>query len=309
MYNTELKERFLNDTFSSEYIKRNYIGLFNATEKYEEREKTDLNALSVSVLQEIVDSFRGASVPTRSNKVTAMKNYCEWCLKNGIVSELTWKRSSINYSEKNMAINTAIKSPMHLQKYLDEVFDKEEDNTSALIFRCYIWLAYAGVRETSINTITRGHIDLMNRKIIIDNRKFVLYEQAVPTIKKCMELTEFNYIHPNYGIAVRTRSDGDLLVRGTGDGDGVDLQVIRSELTRKSKRAISRGVQPIMISYSKVILYGVCYRAWQREIANGYLDIDTAVDELIYAKNLKNDVKAIKRIFKRDYEFWKQSLI
>lgn len=310
MFNKELKERFLNDVFTNDNIKKNYIVLFNYTEPYESREGMDLNALPVSVLQEIVDSLRGASVPTRSNKVTAMKNYCEWCLKNGFVSELTWKRVNINYSNSTtLSKDIMVKSPMHLQKCMDNVFNSESDNTSHLIFRCYLWLAYSGVRESSINAITKDNIDLNNRKIIIDDMNFVIYEQSVNSFRKCMELTEFNYIHPNYGIATKERSRGALLLRGTGENENINLQVIRSELARKTKRAIKNGAKSAMLSYGKAILYGVCYRTWQGEIANGVPDIDAGVRELIYAKNLRNDYKAIKRIFKRDYDFWKQSLI
>lgn len=307
MFNEKLKERFLEDAIHNNNRKNNFITLFNFTEQFENKENKDLNALSTAQLQEIINALPGGTMFNSENKVSMIKIYCEWCLNNRVIKELTWRKGSLNLDRINTIKETTIKNPIHLQKCLDEVFDPEESETNEIILRCYLWLAYIGLNETDAINITSDNVDLNNRKINVGEREFYIYEQAVCSIRKCIELKEFVINHPNYVGAKKERCSGNKLLRISGKSES-SLR-IREELSRKFKKYSEENNSQIRLSYNRVVSYGVFYRMLQQEIADGYLNLDAGLQELIYAKKMKNNPIVIKRGLKKDYELWKRAVI
>lgn len=307
MFNEKLKERFLEDAIHNNNRKNNFIALFKFTEQFEIKENKDLNALNPVQLQEVINALPGNTLFNSENKVSMIKVYCEWCLNNKIIEELTWRKGSLNLNRINVIKETTIKSPMHLQKCLDEVFDPEEDDTNEIVFRCYLWLAYIGLSETDAINVASDNVDLNNRTISINKKDFYIYEQAVCSIKKCIELDEFMINHPNYIGAKKTRCSGNKLLRTSGKSEP-SLR-IREELSRKFKKYSEENNSQIRLSYNRVVSYGVFYRMLQQEIADGYLNLDAGLQELIYAKKMKNNPSVIKRGLKKDYELWKKAVI
>lgn len=108
-----------------------------------------------------------------------------------------------------------VSSPLHLQRVLDEVFDKESEETIDVTYRCYYWMAFGGIKEDDTLLVRASDIDFANMEIVYQDTHVPLYREALPAFHKAAELNSFCYKNPNYSRTItRDRVSGDTLMRG-----------------------------------------------------------------------------------------------
>ena len=150
-----------------------------------------------------------------------IKRYIKWCKEDGLPNVT----DSVNYVKIDGEIGVRqrlVKSPLHLQVCLNRVFEKEEEDTIDILYRCFFWMAYAGISEADTLKIKISDVDLLNRKIVYNNIEYPIYDEAFRAFKKCIELNYFDKKHPRYNNPLRRyRVEGDMLLRGCGGKDSI----------------------------------------------------------------------------------------
>lgn len=149
---------------------------------------------------------------------------------------LALRRAGLSKVKRQM-----ISSPLHLQRVLDEVFDKESEETIDVIYRCYYWMAFGGIKEDDTLLVKASDIDFANMEIAYKDTHIPLYREALPAFHKAAELNSFRYKNPNYSrTIIRDRVPGDTLMRGIRAV--TKTATLRSILSKKSAKAIEDGL-------------------------------------------------------------------
>ena len=205
-----------------------------------------------------------------------------------------------------------VASPLHLQMYLDQVFDKESQETIDNIYRCYYWMAYGGISEEDTLFINRSDVDLELMLIRYNNTSVPIYREALPAFRNAMQLSSFVYLHPNYTKTIRRdRVPGEELMRGIKAT--TKTMTIRSSLSRRSADAIKAGKTEQQLSFYRVWLSGLFYRIYERERAGVPVDFSEAAVNFMEGKTyvlcgrekIEHKQNRIERDYMEDYQRWK----
>ena len=306
MFNEELKDRFSKEYSDSISMRKACYRAFTALEKYETEWGADLCTQPVEVVQKVIDELTGLRSKSINSRFSIYKEYVKWCIKNNIPGAcdgtLMVDVSGIEKMRKH-----TVKNPRHLQRYLDEICDKESDFTTDNTMRCYHWLAYSGMNEEEILLVSKNHIDFQKMSIVFNNNEYPIYREAVPCIVNCINLVQFRFKHPNYSAdkdVFRNRVSGDLLMRGIRGTPS--LASIRTELSRRSRKCIEDGRTSMQLSYRRIWLSGLFYRMYEDELAGFEPDFYSIVLKENKGKKYKldsgrNTIEAIYRKLAKDY--------
>ena len=313
MYNEYQKMRFISQYRDSD---RGSIGsicesIFNTFEPYEEMWGADLCTRTKEELQPVIDKMMGLRSRTKYTKLLVLKDYVRWCLVMKVDGA---KDDMLHIKEIGLDVvrTHTVKNPMELQRYLDVICEPESLKTLDNIYRCYYWLAYAGMEEEDILCVKSSDVDFDNM-VVHYPKKYTtvpIYKEAVAAMKNCVCLDSFVYIHPNYKKEIlRHRIDGDMIFRGVRGH--ITTPSMKAELSRRSKQ--NEEYTDLKLSYYRVWLSGVFYRMYIDEI-NG---IEPYFEEIVVSqmreKSYKIDTEKQKEIkrkqlvreYKDDYERWK----
>lgn len=314
MYNKDLKCEFIQQYTQSATAIQTCEAVFNVFEKYEEEMGADLCTLSVEQLQPIIDKALGNRIRGRMSKYAILKKYVEWCVSAG-VEDATDNILKIDISGTEKMRMCSVANPLGLQLYCDSIFKPENKESIDNIYRCFLWLGYAGMLEQDIMNITVDDVDLSNMVVKYNGESYPIYSYALPAIKNCVMLKSFVYEHGGYKSAIyKRRVEGDKLIRGiTGT---YSLSTIRSEITRKSIKAGHENKHMPRLSYKRVFISGLFYRTFEREKAGIPVDFSDAVNKFVLGKkydfssgksNMKLKKSQILHDFEVDYERWKKA--
>ena len=206
-----------------------------------------------------------------------------------------------------------IASPKHLQNYLNAICEPANMKATDNIYRCYYWLAYAGMAEEDIFKVKCSDVDF-NKLIVQYNQKYTvvpIYPEGLEAFHNCVELSQFRYIHPNITKEIwKDRADGDILIRGIKSVS--TIKAFRVELSRRSKQKSDKT--PLKLSHFRVWLSGVFYRMYEQEIIGVPPDFNAIVAQQMEGKTYKldsgrNTIEAkhrqLVRDYEEDYERWK----
>ena len=311
MYNKSLKNQYLESKDISKSTKKYSAKLFRLSEPYETKWGNDLYEASEEELSDALGKILGISSNTRGVAYSALKRYIRWCKDNKIdnVSDSIF-RIQIAGLEK---IRTKMTSgPKHLQKYLDSIYDNEDEKTTDNIYRCYSWLAFMGIRERDILKIKTSDVDLYNRVVRIDYSEYKIYEESFKVFQYLKKLEWFVYKHPNYSKdIIRYRVGGDLLLRGVrGERNAAEL---KGEVFKKRKLAIENGVKiDEDLTYLKIFRSGYFYRIYELERAGYPISFTELVEIEMDGKDYSGGEKGFRSIAlsrirhaQEDYELWK----
>lgn len=311
MYNEELKARFIRSYTKSLSTAQHAIVVFNAFEKSERQWGADLCTRPASDLQPIVDSVVGMRYQSRWMAISILKEYCRWC----IASQIPGAQNGIDgvcISGLEKIKKQMVSSPLHLQKYLDAVFDPENEETIDNTYRCFYWMAFAGIEEEDCLTMTCDRVDLSSLTIRYDDTHVRIYREAIPAFQNAINLKNFAYKNSNYVNAKtirRDRIDGNAVMKGIKAEP--KILTLRPILAGKAKKAIDAGRTDLMLTHYRVWLSGLFFRMYEIERAGEDVDFSEDairyVDRRIYADaNSRRDRKArIEREYKEDYQRWK----
>lgn len=315
MYNEEIKRKFICNHTSNIVGREKYNRLFDISEQYEREYCKDLCQMNEDELSASFNKFCGLKTNSVYTMMVALNSYLNWCIDNVEYSNKTIPKLHVDVVDKMRKMTVV--NPMHMQRYLDSVFDREDELSISNVYRCYYWLGYSGCREEDAINIRSCDVDLSNMVIRIGDLEYPIYREGIKAISNCVNLSSFKYLHPNYSkSSFRPRTDGDLILRGIKTG--FSLSSFRVAVNMKIKEAMKEGRTDIKLSYQRAVMSGIFYRIYQLEQMGVEPDfMDVAADfmrgkeynlssgrNLIGAKQRK-----IAKDYLNDYNCWKQTLI
>lgn len=214
MYNAELKSRFVKDYTKSINTANVATTVFEAFEPYETSWNADLCTRDREELQPAIDEILALRSRSQWMSLTILKEYVKWCIAMKVPDACD---GMLNIEAAGLAKvrRQMVSSPLHLQRVLDEVFDKESEETIDVTYRCYYWMAFGGIKEDDTLLVRASDIDFANMEIVYQDTHVPLYREALPAFHKAAELNSFCYKNPNYSRTItRDRVSGDTLMRG-----------------------------------------------------------------------------------------------
>lgn len=335
MYNAEFKEKFLADTTITKQARDNRRRTFNLFEEYESKKNADLCTMSSEEIQNVLNSASsGMRARSNDNDIITIRSYIKWCAVNNI-SGVSLDGLNVTSSNIEQIRTHTVKNPLHLKKFLDDVFI-ERDGTTFDPLKCFFWMAFGGCNEEDVMYLTNNDIDFDSRIIKGRSWQGILYKEGIDTVRQCAEATEFLYINSQYvnkGDIMRERVPGNCIFRGVRGSSTPDLIVFRSNISRKVKDAIAKGKTDLNLSYYRVWLSGIFYRMRELEIA-GYLTDKNfealanmflktkSKDDIYYERHINSKLDNpniskqdrgtfLRKVndYKTDYENWKLTII
>lgn len=307
MYNEELKNKYINQYTTNQSTRNVCRAVFNAFEESEKVWGADLCTRSDEELQPIIDKIMGFRERSKWMRLIILKDYVKWCIVNNVDGACDGMLHITQVGLEKVRIQT-VPNPRKLQEYLNAICHPEEMKTTDNIYRCYYWLAYAGMDEEDIFNVKISDVNFDDMTVNYPRKatQVPIYREAIKAFKNCVELDRFLYLHPNYDNddTWKERVEGDTLIRGVGKP--ITLLSMRSGLSRRSKKM--EDYTPLRLSYYRVWISGIFYRMREDEI-NSSADVDFGdiVADLMEGKTYKldtgrNTMAAKQRQLERDYE-------
>lgn len=314
MYNTEQKEIYIKEKIASESYAKFVRSIFEACSKFEYACSKDLCVMNEEELRETLNSVLGIRGNSQCGRIIILRDYVRWCIVSGVGGACD-TIFNIRISGVNRIKQTMVATPLHLQICLDKIFGKESSGTIECTYRCYYWLAYAGVDEADILGIKASDINFKKQSIRVRDKEFILYREAIQAFQEAVNSYEFVYEHPRYKSSiVRARCDGDEIMRGFSVTPST--MAMRVELSRRNKKCIDAGLTDVTLSYSRVRLSGLFYRTYYNEMSGIPVSFESFVSDLIDGKDYKlpskystmeTKQKQIENGYRQDYERWKSA--
>lgn len=313
MYNEELKKRFIQEQLEKYPWKLKLLeSIFRDSEEEETKLNKDICAMNSDELQPILNKTLGFRASSKESKMIILRSYSKWCLANGVDSAND-ELIKIKFIGVEKIRQQTVPNPLALQRYLDVLFQKEDECMIDDIYRCYFWLAFAGMDEEDIFETKVSDIDFRNMKIIYRKRDTLLdiYPDALHAFHNCVELTEFKYTNGVYKKPIyRERVPCDLLLRGIKSNPST--YSTRVELSRRSKKF--EGQTPHKLSHYRAWVSGVFYRASEEERIGISQSFDAITAQIMEGKTykldsgrntLENKHRQLTRQYEEDYDRWK----
>lgn len=311
MYNEELKREFINNYSNSINTRNVCESIFNAIEDYETEWGADFCTKGLSEIQPVVDSIVGFRSQSKVMRITVLRDYCRWCIVQGVPGACD-AIENINFVGLEKMKTHTVASPAHLEQYLNGLCEPVTEKTSDNIYRCYYWMAFAGLSEDELLNVRSCDLDFNNMVIRCGEEEYPIYREAVPAFRNCAELTQFLYKHPLYSKDVwKDRADGDKILRGLKSEP--KLQVLRNELSRRSTKRMKEGKVEQKLSYYRVWISGIFYRTYENEqmgVKPNFMGVVYRHNNTVYKLDSgRNTQEAKKRQlaseYLKDYKRWK----
>ena len=311
MYNEEQKKRFIKDYTGSLNTANVAMTIFNELEKYERAWNADFCTKDANELQPVIENITGLRNKSKWMSLTILKEYVKWCMAMKVPGAcdgmLQIEAIGLNKIKKQM-----VASPFHLQRYLDDIFDRECDETIDNLYRCYFWMAYGGIDEEDTILIKNADVDLSQMLIHYKTTNVPIYREAIPAFRNAVTLTSFLYKHPNYTKPIRRdRVSGDIIMRGIKAT--TKTFTIRTTISKRNIRAIENGMTDLQLSFCRVRMSGLFYRTYEMERAGIPVTFTEAALRFIDGKSytlsgrekIVHKQNRIERDYMEDYQRWK----
>ena len=314
MYNEEMKKRFIRETAKNEYTIKSYESIFNTFEPYEIEWGDDLCTRDSDTLSPVIEKIVGIRSRSKALRISMLKNYVKWCISNGYHGAIDGV-SGIDELGLAKIKNMTVANPLHLQACMDSVFEHEDDQTVDNIYRAYLWMAYGGMPQEEAIKVLKSEVLFSSMEIVHGTYDIPIYREGIKAISNCVSLKQFAYKHPRYNnIIFKQRAPYDELL--TGISSKPDTNIIRIELSARFKKSSDSGSSKMRMSYKRVWLSGLFYRAKAMEDAGFPPDFSFAADEMM--KNKEYDFSKSGLTIKRkrnmiindymvDYTRWKDA--
>ena len=316
MYNAELKKNFIREQITSISTALVCETIFNAIAPVEEEWGADLCTKSKEELQPVIDRIVGLRVRSKWMRLIILKDYVRWCIGRNVPGACDGMLNITDVGLEKVREQT-VSSPKHLQNYLDAICEPEGKGGTDNIYRCFYWLAYAGVEEKDILDIKCSDVDFRNMVVNYPQKNTVvqMYPESLQAFHNCVELEQFLFNHPNYTKTVwKDRVAGDTLVRGFRALPTVSS--IRTELSRRSRGKSDKT--PLKLSYFRVWMSGLFYRAYEEELCGRTPDFNPIVIQQMEGKTyelgqgrrtLGAKQRQLVKDYEEDYQRWKLAWI
>ena len=311
MYNEERKHKFIATYTKSINTSKIACIVFEAIAPYEETHEKDMCSMTIEELQPVVNNILGLRASSKWMGITIMREYVRWCVANKLPGSCN-SIMEVDLLGIDKIKVQMVASPLHLQKYLNEVFDSEDEETIDNIYRCFFWMSYSGMAEEYAISVESENVNLPKLYISHDEKEWPIYKEAVPAFQNAINLTHFAYKHPNYlELIFRERVVGTNIMRGIKAN--IKILTIRSTLSRKITDAHKRGKSSQQLSYNRIWLSGLFYRMYELERAGippNFSEIAIAemcgkTYSLKGSGTLRQKQNRKARDYEEDYQRWK----
>ena len=311
MYNEELKKRFIRDYTGSLNTANVAVTIFNAAEKYEIRWNADLCTRSAEELQPMIDDIVGLRSKSRWMTLIILKEYVKWCIAMKVPGACDGMMH-IEAVGLDKVKHQMVSSPLHLQRFMDSIFDPESEETIDNIYRCYFWMAYGGIDEEDTIAIRKSDVNFQKMYIQYKSTSIPIYREAVPAFRNAVMLDSFVYKHPNYSKDIRrNRVQGDTIMRGIKAA--TKTFTMRATLSKRNIKAIEEGKTDLQLSFYRVRMSGLFYRVYEMERAGISPNFSEAALRVMDGKTyslkgrekLEHKQNRIEKDYMEDYERWK----
>lgn len=316
MYNSEVKERFINQHTTSESVMKTCIGTFNSIEKYERQWGADICTRSLEEVTEVLEKIAPMRVSSKPTCISNLRRYARWCLEENIPGSndniLKVKVTGVEGNRHKMVAN-----PLMLEKKLHSLFDSGKPEYEIVngidnVYKTFCWFAFMGIPEEETVKIKKNEIDFDNMVVRHNSTNYRIYFESIPTLKSAVELDHLLFTHTNYTSDLQQRFDSDEVLRGFNAV--FTSYSMREMLSRKIARYKSRTGGEIKFSYKRLYLSGIFYRKYQEEIAGDIVDFRREAEyhvsnskdfKELTPEKIKNRVKQARIAYNNDYEMWK----
>lgn len=311
MYNEQQKINFIKGYTGSLNTANVATTIFNALEKYEEQWQADFCTRSKEELQPVIDEIVGLRTKSQWMTLIILKEYVKWCIAMKVPGACDGMLQ-VEAVGLDKVRHQMVSSPLHLQKYLDELFDPESEETIDNIYRCYFWMAYGGIDEEDTILVKREDINFEQMTIAYKDTNIPIYREALPAFRNAVSLTDFLYKHPNYTKTVRRdRIGGDTIMRGIKAE--TKTFTMRVTISKRNIKAVEDGRTDLQLSFYRVRMSGLFFRAYERERAGIPVDFSEAAMRAMAGKeySIKGRIKLehkqnrMERDYMEDYQRWK----
>lgn len=321
MYNYDIKRKFI-QSFTTNIGRRNAAEvMFNALQEFEEQWGADLCTRNADELQPVLSEVVGFRTASKKLRMTILREYARWCVSEGIDGACNGILE-VNELGNDKLKRQTVANPLHLQRYLDVLFEPESEETVDCIYRCFYWLAYGGMKESDAINVLVSDVDFVNMVVRYDGNEYPIYREAIKSFRNCVELERFRYKHPNYSadkVVYKDRAEGNKLIRGMTANQPV--ATLRVEMSRRQNNEFKRKGIPttdpsldLKLSYYRVGLSGLFYREYELERAGVPVDFMDAAAKFMEGKtyNLKKSrnlpgakQRQLAAEYQEDYYRWK----
>lgn len=319
MYNAEQKNAFFRDNDHWGNATRKKMRLyFERISQLEEKFGKDVCRFDESQVREVAKLISGYLL--NQTNVQWLRWYANWCAEQGFAEAGSPLSMIVSEVDTNRYVRSMVSGPKDLEAMLDKFLDPISMGTIDVVNRCAFWLAFCGVDPQHIDKITSEHIDLENMVICYEGFEFPIYQEALKTIQKSMEITEFRYFHPKYSRDIIRKRDGGLeLIRGF-EGSKCSLTRVKDTVKRSIMDVEARlGVDlNIKISFDHIFYSGIFSRAYEHELKSGFapsfaadIEIMMVLDDIILPRTNKPSSRraALRRKLDGNYKLWKSVFI
>lgn len=316
MFNAKQKEEFINSYTRSEEITKRTRNVFEKIGEFEEKFGSDVCFITneeelKEILQSIVTGNRSYN---SDKKVLMIKDYVDWCSLrfDGVskkINEICLDDIYVEYVKLHMASD-----PDDMKSYLDSFLCSDEDLTMDIVYKCSLWMAFAGISEYDILNIKVKDVDLQiagdDFYINYNDREYPVPSAAHGTFKKCVELTFFNYKYNLGVVRQKTRINNDVLLRGI-KASGSDFRSFTLPISKKAKDNNMKR----RINYTHATWSGFFYRIYRAEKYNA-IDFQAEAKRFFGNKEYKLDKSRSTqntiwnkrtRDIENDYTLWKKA--
>ena len=299
------KQIFLTKAKSRDLLARR---LFRDAIRYEEKFGKDLSQFDNLELQKFLEENYGTEEVPLYRAVEIVRQYCVFLENKGMVSEKpsgAWKW--IHADQVDEARATMYAGPLHLASVLDRVFSPLSENSVDLLYRCYLWLAFAEVPNNIVPLLRRADVDLLNRRVIINGESFRIYEEAAPVFAKVKELDAFKVVEYK-GDAYIQRKYPEMFFSFKERGEYNPERKLKTMKIRLSDLSRETGAT---LNYSTVRSSGMFYRVFELERSMCIKSPDEALVPFDMRGSAKKneggaDQRTRKNLLTR-YEAWKKA--
>lgn len=327
MYNEEQKSAFLSEFQESESTQKLIKNIFNLLESFELKYGKDFCQFNQSELEESIPNVAGVRFESAEVVLSHLRRYVKWCSSHGQQIDESIYSYEIDMSGK--VRSCFVRSPEHLLNVLDKVFGNTQNNSIEYIYRTYCWLAYFGFNEKEAAHVMADDVSFDEMCIRYGEDKRLsrqIYEESVDDLRKACTLDSFYEVKRT--LRKVDRAFGSELLRGKATSKSMEealATTFRQSVSKafrdtKEKLEQETSVHPdldsINLSFKRILLSGMFYRAHQKEGRGEPVDFDVIVDEryergkskYTHADNQAQKMKYhMKRGYFEDYENWKRA--
>lgn len=210
----------------------------------------------------------------------------------------------VSFIEDKKYKNSMVASPQHLASVFKYNFDPIWMQTIDCIYRCFWWMAFAGVPSKYATSILKSEVNTKTKKIRHKGKVYAIPDAAIAAFNIGVEADTLNYTHPLYIKAIkRDRIQSSYLMSGFRQS-----QMEYKYIDRKCRDLIKE--KGWYLTYERIYLSGVFYRAFEGEKQGIEPDFKWLAEEQLGdgGKTTLNE-KELKfkiRMIKGKYNKWKR---